>query len=153
MSVCHLCDDYNDGLRDRDNTIQKLRVRVRKLLEEVEALKKEKKAAVKAQIIKRAELHRKIKLNTADVNKTTLQRVKEKLKERGCCLCGYNKTPQAVDFHHIKTKSATIAQIHSIEHFIDEIRLNPVVLLCANCHRELHAGAIRPQLDGREVKI
>lgn len=62
----------------------------------------------------------------------------------GCCqLCGYNKTLSALDFHHkdpsqkdfgISANGAT----RSFEKL--KIELDKCILVCANCHREIHAG-------------
>ena len=60
-----------------------------------------------------------------------------------CCLCGYNKVPGALEFHHIDPtkKSYGIASsgiCHDLETDFAEIR--KCVLVCANCHREIHSG-------------
>ena len=62
-----------------------------------------------------------------------------------CAECGYNRCAAALDFHHInkETKVGGIAEFESngkitLEMLKEEIR--KCVVLCANCHRELHAG-------------
>lgn len=59
-----------------------------------------------------------------------------------CCLCGYNKVSSALEFHHInpKNKSYGIStgNCYSLETDLNEIR--KTVLVCANCHREIHEG-------------
>lgn len=73
-----------------------------------------------------------------------------------CIVCGYNKCFAAMDFHHIKgdSKESTIADLISkssgnskspIEFLKSE--LDKCVLLCANCHREYHAGFITLPLE------
>jgi hypothetical protein len=59
-----------------------------------------------------------------------------------CSLCNYNRCEAALDFHHIdeKTKNFGLSQsglTRSWERTKEE--LNKCVLLCANCHREIHA--------------
>ena len=60
-----------------------------------------------------------------------------------CEKCGYNKSPAALDFHHIdpKTKLFTINTVgcngKSKEEI--EIEINKCVIWCSNCHREYHA--------------
>ena len=63
-----------------------------------------------------------------------------------CQICGYNKCYQALEFHHInpKEKEFNIAQMlrqSSIlnENIIKE-ELKKCILVCSNCHREIHAG-------------
>ena len=57
--------------------------------------------------------------------------------DKGCAICGYNKTAQAMDFHHIKGKTANVSQLAGIEMFRE---IKRCVVLCSRCHRELHAG-------------
>ena len=69
------------------------------------------------------------------------------LKERAvaylggrCSICGYAKCPSAFDFHHVDaaTKDFVISSKSSWEAV--EPELKKCLLLCANCHREVHAG-------------
>jgi hypothetical protein len=59
-----------------------------------------------------------------------------------CMRCGYNKTTSALCFHHLDplTKSFTIFYETSrkIEELLKESE--KCILLCANCHAEIHAG-------------
>lgn len=59
-----------------------------------------------------------------------------------CQLCGYDKTFTALEFHHIdeSTKEFGISdgQSRSLQKQIDEI--HKCILVCANCHREIHDG-------------
>ncbi len=74
-------------------------------------------------------------------------RRRKKLKEEAtillggkCSNCGYNKCPAALDFHH--TENNKEGNIHdfikneSREKLLKEAK--KCILLCANCHRELH---------------
>ena len=76
---------------------------------------------------------------------------RQRLKERatyvlgGCCqICGYDKCIQALDFHHVnpeeKDKDFNTNTNRSWQATRDEIQ--KCILLCANCHREVHAGLI-----------
>jgi len=61
-------------------------------------------------------------------------------KTNGCAICGYNKDTAALDFHHTnpKDKKFLINQNHvQNKNIIEE--LNKCILLCSNCHRELHS--------------
>lgn len=60
-----------------------------------------------------------------------------------CCgLCGYNKCIEALEFHHIDnlTKSFSLSSVIARPKKWDDIiiELRKCVLLCANCHREVH---------------
>ncbi|HEX4774373.1 MAG TPA: hypothetical protein VH234_02560 [Candidatus Saccharimonadales bacterium] len=62
-----------------------------------------------------------------------------------CCLCGYDKHPGALDFHHIDraTKSFGISSGgFSWSWTIIEAELKKCILVCANCHREIELGLV-----------
>jgi len=58
-----------------------------------------------------------------------------------CLLCGYYKHLEALDFHHLdpskKEISLSQARMASFEKIKTE--LNKCILVCSNCHREIHA--------------
>ena len=61
----------------------------------------------------------------------------------GCCIsCGYSKCLDALEFHHLNPfqKDFMVSEVThtSIDKVKDE--LDKCVLLCSNCHREIHAG-------------
>lgn len=63
----------------------------------------------------------------------------------GCCqICGYFKCSQALELHHIdpsqkeKTISSLFVSPTNPSNYFDELR--KCILLCSNCHREVHAG-------------
>ena len=55
-----------------------------------------------------------------------------------CTICGYDKCISALEFHHKNPdqKSCSISECTSEKRMIDESK--KCVLLCANCHREVH---------------
>jgi len=62
-----------------------------------------------------------------------------------CESCGYNKCIDALDFHHVneKEKEFGLSQsglTRSWERTKKES--DKCVLVCANCHREIHAGLL-----------
>ena len=63
-----------------------------------------------------------------------------------CIFCGYNKYEGALDFHHI---NETLKEFGLSEKGItrswDKIQkeLEKCVLICANCHRELHGNKLQ----------
>lgn len=73
------------------------------------------------------------------------------LKERAvaylggqCRICGYNRSSVGFDFHHLdpSQKDFNISARTSWKAIVSE--LEKCVLLCACCHREVHAG-LHPQ--------
>ena len=60
-----------------------------------------------------------------------------------CELCGYDRCPEALEFHHLDGSSkefgvSSSGYTRSWEAVRREI--DRCALLCANCHREVHAG-------------
>lgn len=60
-----------------------------------------------------------------------------------CCLCGYDKIPDALEFHHINPEEkdyaiASNGTCHDLEKDLAEVK--KCILVCANCHREVHSG-------------
>lgn len=82
-------------------------------------------------------------------NSSRLNRMVENKKKQveffggKCKICGYDKCHNALEFHHldptIKEESPS-----SLRQVTDELRwkseLEKCILLCSNCHREVHAG-------------
>lgn len=67
------------------------------------------------------------------------------LKGGACQICGYSKCLVALDFHHIEetTKEFELSQrdlTRAWEKIIEEAK--KCLLVCANCHREIHARII-----------
>ncbi len=104
-------------------------------------------------VSKYLETFRRKKLNVAEQKKSAVQAVSKRrraikqmavqYKGGKCEICGYNKCAAAMDFHHrnpsLKKFSLSIRGLsRSLEAIKDE--LDKCALLCANCHREFHAG-------------
>ena len=56
-----------------------------------------------------------------------------------CCICGYNKCNAALEFHHKGNKENSLAKMIrdiSKQKALKEIK--KCILVCANCHREIH---------------
>ena len=60
-----------------------------------------------------------------------------------CCICGYDKCKSALDFHHkngevknfgLSVRGLTRSWVRTKK------ELDKCVLVCANCHREIHEG-------------
>ena len=68
---------------------------------------------------------------------------KEAVKRFGgkCCVCGYDKSIRALEFHHKDPTQkefglAANGSAHSWENFWKEAQ--KCILVCSNCHAELH---------------
>lgn len=61
-----------------------------------------------------------------------------------CQICGYDKCDSALELHHIdpSKKEFSFAGFRAAPRAIDKIRdeLKKCILLCSNCHREVHSG-------------
>ena len=58
-----------------------------------------------------------------------------------CLLCGYNKSNSALEFHHIDSTQklygiSANGTCHDLEKDLNEVQ--KCILVCANCHREIH---------------
>lgn len=79
-------------------------------------------------------------------NEKEVQKCKDLLlefKSVGCTLCP-EKEPVALDLHHLdeETKDANVSDLmrRGTKKLIAE--MNKCVVLCANCHRKVHAGIL-----------
>lgn len=60
-----------------------------------------------------------------------------------CCVCGYDKCYDALTFHHLQPDKKELslaslrASIRSWDYIVKELR--KCVMVCANCHTEIHA--------------
>ncbi|MBU6415166.1 HNH endonuclease [Patescibacteria group bacterium] len=60
-----------------------------------------------------------------------------------CMTCGYKKTPWALDLHHFdESQKAFGLSVRGLTRSWGRLKdeADKCVLLCANCHREVHAG-------------
>lgn len=59
-----------------------------------------------------------------------------------CVICGYNKYHGAMDFHHLDSDEKEFVISTSWQCSWDKLRpeLDKCVLLCKNCHAEVHGG-------------
>ena len=58
-----------------------------------------------------------------------------------CCICGYNKYHGALEFHHLSPehKDPKFARLKTAAWETLRKEIDKCVLLCSNCHREVHA--------------
>lgn len=81
-----------------------------------------------------------------ETTRVTLYRQERKAREvqkrGGCCvLCGYNKYIGALEFHHKdpSEKELDWTRLVNRSQAIIDRELDKCLLVCSNCHRELHA--------------
>jgi 5-methylcytosine-specific restriction endonuclease McrA len=63
-----------------------------------------------------------------------------------CIFCGYGKCNDALDFHHINSREKEFGlSVRGLTRSWKKIskELDKCILVCANCHRELHAGILQ----------
>lgn len=62
-----------------------------------------------------------------------------------CCICGYNKYIGALEFHHLDPNQKDFGiGSKGYTRSSDKVKeeLDKCICVCANCHREIHAGLI-----------
>jgi len=59
-----------------------------------------------------------------------------------CKICGYNKCEQALEFHHVNPEEKEFRLAEMLTYTEDKIlkEFSKCLLVCANCHREIHYG-------------
>lgn len=68
--------------------------------------------------------------------------IKNYKKDKKCGICGYNKYPEILDFHHKNKEEKDIGvnilmkTLKNLDLIKEEIK--KCILICPNCHRELH---------------
>jgi len=65
-----------------------------------------------------------------------------------CAICGYDRCLEALEFHHLDSEGKDFGisdkgYTRSWKKVKEE--LDKCVMLCANCHREVHAGLQLPR--------
>ena len=57
-----------------------------------------------------------------------------------CSICGYDKCKEVLDFHHINPNEKEFSISRKRDSKIEKIKLelDKCILLCRNCHAELH---------------
>lgn len=74
-----------------------------------------------------------------------LRRLAVDYKGGKCVICGYSRDIKALDFHHINESNKEFGlsdrgMTRSWEKI--KVEVDKCVLLCANCHREVHSGYV-----------
>jgi hypothetical protein len=88
-------------------------------------------------------------------DRSELKRALVELRGGACNLCGYDRHLCALTFHHLEPekKSFVIAGAHTRKWDVLVAEARKCVLLCENCHREVHVGvteipgAVRAEIE------
>jgi hypothetical protein len=74
-----------------------------------------------------------------------IRALRDSFKMAGCSLCGYSKCLAAIEFHHVSDdKEHLVGRSSTLLKLRQEAA--KCIVICANCHREIHAG----QIEGYE---
>ena len=70
---------------------------------------------------------------------------------KGCLVCGYKRSHHALCYHHVdaSTKLMEVSRIANENYGWQKLRteIRKCVVLCMNCHAEVHAGLIDLTLE------
>ena len=70
-----------------------------------------------------------------------------------CQICGYNKCIQALEFHHLdpsKKDFSISGKSYSFQRLKSEI--DKCIMVCSNCHKEIHNGIITEEQIKEKLK-
>jgi hypothetical protein len=101
--------------------------------------------------------HRQKICNSCYVNRRRPLMKLRAIKHMGgsCIVCGYDKCPRSMHFHHLDPRKKDFAVGTDSTRSWGRIKreLKKCVLICANCHGEVHDGLIdlRQYVNGRRV--
>lgn len=94
--------------------------------------------------------------STKDIVKRTRQLKVKAIQYKGgkCVICGYSKCSRSLDFHHINPTQKEFSMGERTTNDFEKIKieLDKCILICKNCHGELHDGLITIT-DGRIVNL
>lgn len=90
------------------------------------------------------------KLCTTEQTLSRMQKLKKQMVEYkggSCVICGYNHYMGALEFHHLNPKEKDFNLSHMKKYTFDEKiknELDKCILVCSNCHREIHGKVVVP---------
>lgn len=90
---------------------------------------------------------RRKRINNKNNKRREIKKKAVEYKGGKCQLCGYNRCSAALTFHHINPEEKRFGisdKAHEYSWDIIKKELDNCVLLCSNCHTEVHEGMIDP---------
>lgn len=84
-------------------------------------------------------------IKAVDKRRKKIKQMAVELKGGKCQICGYKKYVGALDFHHIdeKSKEFGLGSGGLTRSWVrTKKEVEKCILVCANCHREIHAGLV-----------
>lgn len=99
------------------------------------------------------------KTNNSNRKNRNRFRLKSEYRQRlgaKCQICGYDKCQNALQFHHIDPSKKKFAISDSLrktftQQEIDE-EINKCILVCSNCHVEIHSNLIKLDQNGASIQ-
>ncbi len=81
-----------------------------------------------------------VRLGNKRQNQNRKLRLLDYIGTRSCQLCGYDTCIEALDFHHVDPSQKDLL-LHKKDLTVEvKAELDKCMVLCANCHREVHSG-------------
>ena len=81
-------------------------------------------------------------MNFTQIKKRNLKKAAIRHMGGKCVLCGYKRCWRAMHFHHINPHEKEFSISSSYNWADIEMELKKCVLLCANCHAEVHEDMV-----------
>lgn len=85
-------------------------------------------------------------IKAVQIRREKVRQMAVEYKGNGCNVCGYNRCINALEFHHLDpTKKDFGISAKGYARSWEKVKkeIDKCVLLCANCHREFHAGMLQ----------
>ena len=83
--------------------------------------------------------------NTGAANRKIIKKWAVEYKGGKCCKCGYDKCLDALDLHHLNPAEKDF-NLSDRNLSLDWVEITPeldkCILVCANCHREIHSEEV-----------
>jgi predicted HNH restriction endonuclease len=94
------------------------------------------------------ERHKRMVKQTRERQREAAREVVARAKSYGCSVCTETE-PACLDFHHVSgSKEFSLGDVMRGRYSVARIaaELAKCIVVCANCHRKIHAGRLTPDL-------